>query len=129
MSELNEVVARFCDAWNAHDADALARMWTEDGELNHPWGFHAVGRAAVRELLAAEHAGSMAASRIEVSKISTSADGGDQCIADLDVSLTGVLAPHGRSYDLQPSLSTMFVRAGGGWLIRSMTPVAQPRRG
>jgi uncharacterized protein (TIGR02246 family) len=127
MSELNEVVNRFRDAWNAHDADALARMWTEDGELNHPWGFHAVGRTAVRKLLAEEHAGSMAASRIESVEISKAEEGSEKCIADLALVLSGVRAPHGKTYELRPSLSTMFVRSGGEWLIRSMTPVAQPR--
>ncbi|MBV8515917.1 MAG: nuclear transport factor 2 family protein [Acidobacteria bacterium] len=66
MDELQDLVARFCAAWNRHDADALARLWTDDGELNHPWGRRAVGRDAILGVLREEHAGSMSASELQV---------------------------------------------------------------
>jgi uncharacterized protein (TIGR02246 family) len=126
MNEVKETVARFCDAWNRHDAEALAAMWREDGELHHPWGVHAAGRAAIRELLEKEHAASMAASRMTVRDIVTRSEDGN-VIADIETVLTGVRAPNGKPYELQPTLCAMFVRTGSAWEIRTMAPVANPR--
>jgi uncharacterized protein (TIGR02246 family) len=69
MHDIERTIERFCDAWNRHDVDALAALWAEDGELNHPWGTRSVGRAAVREALTNEHTGAMADSRLAVRSI------------------------------------------------------------
>lgn len=127
MMDLDETVNRFCDAWNRHDAAELAALWREDGELNHPWGFHAVGREAIRALLEQEHAASMSDSRMSIVRI-TAREDDRHAIADIDAVLTGVRAPNGRPYELQPTLCAMFVREGSEWRIRTMTPVANPRR-
>lgn len=127
MTGLEQTVERFCDAWNRHDLEALTAMWAEEGELNHPWGFRAVGRAEVLDLLAREHAGSMADSSLSVVRVA--AEGDDQkVIADLDAVLSNVRAPHGRPYDLEHRMSAMFVRAGEEWQIRTLTVVPNPRR-
>ena len=127
MNDLEQITARFCEAWNRHDAVALAALWREDGELHHPWGFHAVGREAIRVLLEKEHSSSMAGSLISVRRIETRAEE-QTVIADIDTVLTGVRAPNGREYELQPTLSAMFVRSGADWQIRTLAPVANPRR-
>ncbi len=127
MIDLEQTVERFCDAWNRHDVEALTAMWAEDGELNHPWGYHAVGRAAVLDLLSREHAGSMAGSRLSVVRVAARGDE-QMVVADLDGVLAGVRAPHGRPYDLEHRMSAMFVRAGDTWQIRTLTAVANPPR-
>jgi uncharacterized protein (TIGR02246 family) len=129
MDDLAQTVARFCDAWNRHDAAALAAMWTEDGELNHPWGVRAVGRDAIRELLEEEHSASMAVSQLSVVGV-TSRESGRAVTAEIDGVLTSVLGPNGRSYDLRHRLYAMFVGGAGhgtDWQIRTMSPVANPR--
>ena len=128
MHSLQETIERFCDAWNRHDAGELAAMWSDTGELNHPWGFHRVGREAIRELLLAEHAGSMAQSRLSVREISTNGDARSMA-AEIRAVLEGVRAPNGRAYDLPHVMSALFVRAGvdDEWRIRSMTPLPNPR--
>ena len=124
---LEQTIDQFRDAWNRHDAPALAALWAEDGELHHPWGFHRVGREAIRELLLAEHTGSMSESELMVEHIDVLPTP-DTASAEIDGVLKGVRAPNGRPYDLPHSISALFVRSGDGWQIRTMSPVPNPRR-
>ena len=126
MDELERTMARFCDAWNRHDAGELAALWSEDGELHHPWGLRRVGREAIRELLASEHSGSMSESRLSVERID-SGPPSDTVAAEIDAVVQGVRAPNGRPYDLPTVISALFVRAGEEWKIRTLTPLANPR--
>lgn len=118
---VDETIATFCDAWNRHAAAELAAMWTEDGELNHPWGFRRVGRDAILELLREEHAGSMAGATLDVQQVVSR---GDESSVSTEIQgvLKGVRAPNGRTYELPHSISALFVRAGDQWRIRTMTP-------
>jgi ketosteroid isomerase-like protein len=126
MSDVSATLARFCDAWNRHDVDALTETWSEDGELNHPWGFRAVGREAIRRLLAGEHATSMAGSHLRISNIS-SQPGQGTVTAEVEGVLEGVQAPNGRAYDLPHKMHALFVFDGAEWRIRTLTPTANPR--
>lgn len=120
--QLDNTLARFCEAWNRHDADALAEMWTDDGELNHPWGQRAFGREAIRQLLADEHETSMAASQLRITSV-TSLSHEPNVVAEIDGVLDDVSAPNGRRYSLPHRMSVMFVAADGEWRIRTMTPL------
>ena len=122
MTALDETLGRFCDAWNRHDASELAALWTEDGELNHPWGRRATGREAIRALLEEEHARSMAASSLRVVRVNTFSTG-TNVLADVEGVLEGVIAPNGRRYALPHVMSAMFVETGAGWRIRTLTPL------
>ena len=120
MSELDETLSRFRDAWNRHDPDELAAMWTDDGELNHPWGFRAIGRPAIRRLLADEHAGSMAASSLRIVSL-TPVSHDRNVVGEAEGVLDGVAAPNGKQYSLPHKLTVMLVSSGAGWLIKTMT--------
>lgn len=124
MDTLDATLDRFCDAWNRHDADDLASLWSEDGELNHPWGMRAVGRDAIRKLLADEHRGAMAGSAIRIARL-TPISSDHNIVAQLDTVLDNVLAPNGRLYSLQPSITAMFVPVQGEWRIKTMSPLPQ----
>lgn len=126
MRDVQATMRQFEEAWNRHDADALAAMWTEDGELDHPWGFRAVGREAIRRLLADEHAGAMRASVLRVTDVSAREET-PNVVADVEGILEQVHAPNGRPYDLRHRLSVMFVPSDEEWRIRVMTAVANPR--
>ena len=124
--KLDEAIGRFCDAWNRHAADELAGMWTDDGELNHPWGVRAIGREAIEKVLAEEHRSSMAATNLELITVS-SQDSGYTVTAELDGVVRGVRAPNGRTYDLPLRVAIMFIKHGDEWRIRTMAPVANPK--
>jgi uncharacterized protein (TIGR02246 family) len=122
MHDIEATLMRFCDAWNRHDADELASLWAEDGELNHPWGTRAVGRVAIRKLLAEEHQGTMAGSRMHIEKVTpVSSDG--NVVAEIESVLDDVAAPNGRRYSLRPRITAMFVPDGAEWRIRTMSPL------
>jgi len=122
MDNLETTLTRFCDAWNRHDADALASLWAEDGELNHPWGTRAVGREAIRKLLAEEHEGTMAGSLMRIERFTpVSAD--RNVVAEIDSVLDGVAAPNGRRYSLTARMTALFVADGVEWRIKTMTPL------
>ena len=123
---VEETIARFAAAWNAHDADALAALWTDDGELDHPWGFHAKGRDAVRRLLAEEHAVSMRESVLHIANVTSRAEE-KNVLAEIDGVLEGVRAPNGRPYELRHKMSVMFVPDGDAWRIRTMAATSNPR--
>jgi len=127
METVEGLVDRFCEAWNRHDAQSLAALWSDDGELNHPWGERGVGRDAIQRLLAAEHTGSMAESTLVVQRLSTR-DASGNVAAEIEADLSAVRAPNGRRYDMQATMNALFVRTHGGWRIRTMTPLANPRR-
>ncbi len=50
---LHAVIEAYNDAWNRHDVDAIVAMHTEDSVFrNHTSGGEAVGRAAIRRIVA-----------------------------------------------------------------------------
>ncbi|MFC4068996.1 SgcJ/EcaC family oxidoreductase [Actinoplanes subglobosus] len=56
QAELAAVSRRMVEAWAAHDADAFADLFAEDGTLILP-GVYQTGKAAIREFMAAAYAG------------------------------------------------------------------------
>ena len=50
--DLEDVIARYNDAWNRHDVDAILALHTEDSTFeNHTSGGKAVGRAEIRKIV------------------------------------------------------------------------------
>jgi hypothetical protein len=50
--ELEVVIARYNDAWNRHDVDAILAMHTEDSVFeNHTSGGKGVGKIEIRKIL------------------------------------------------------------------------------
>ena len=50
-------VSDFQEAWNKHDAKAIAAFWAEDGDLINPMGMVGMGRAEVEKVVAGDLAG------------------------------------------------------------------------
>lgn len=122
MSDVQAVLHHFTSAWDRHDPERLASLWADDGVLNHPWGWRAVGRDAVRELLAQEHLSTMAQSSLQLLGVSVDQVRSDVAVVDIEGVLHDVRAPHGRLYDLTHHLSAVMTRAGQGeWHIQTMS--------
>jgi uncharacterized protein (TIGR02246 family) len=56
QAEVAAVPARMVQAWAAHDADAFADLFAEDGTLILP-GVYRTGRAEIREFMTAAYQG------------------------------------------------------------------------
>ena len=51
-ANLEAAIARYNDAWNRHDVDAIVAMHTDDSVFeNHVSGGHAVGKADIRKIV------------------------------------------------------------------------------
>jgi len=56
--EIRTTLARFYDGWNAHDADAMVAIYSEDIDHINVFGEWHKGKASIREDLAAIHSAS-----------------------------------------------------------------------
>lgn len=84
---LDTLIVAFVAAWNAHDADAMARAWTDDGDLVTVAGVHARGRAAIRATLAAEHGGALGGTTAAMRVVATRPLGDGLVHADVEMEL------------------------------------------
>lgn len=66
-AEIRQRYEQFTAAFNRHDTDAMAAMWTVQGDHYEPDGSFAEGREAVQNLFAQEHAGPFKDARIDLS--------------------------------------------------------------
>ena len=126
QQEKQEIQARideFTAAWNRHDAEQMAAVWAEDGDLINPFGRKAVGRDEVRGLLADEHAGVMKQSKHEM-KVASVRMVGDVALVDLDSSITGMRHPE-TGAEMPPMKLHIFAvmtKQDGKWMILSARP-------
>lgn len=109
------VPARMVAAWAAHDADAFAELFTEDGTMILPGQYHK-GRAAIRDFMAAGYAGSYKGTRVTGQPLEIKPLG-PGAVALLTVG--GVIAP-GQT-ELSPAAairaSWILVERDGQWLL------------
>jgi uncharacterized protein (TIGR02246 family) len=84
---IRDQASAFEQAWNAHDAGALAAMWTDAGDLINPFGRVAAGRNEVLALVREEHEGALKnlKTAVSVKKVRVI---GDTALSDWSITLT-----------------------------------------
>jgi uncharacterized protein (TIGR02246 family) len=127
-TEVAAVFRAFESAWNAHDTRALAALWTESGNLLHPWGRFATGHTAIEELLREEHESRMSGSSNRIVSLSTRKIAGDAIVAEGEGVIENVTAPNGTSYTLDHQFSAVLVREAEQWRFMSFQPTLKPAR-
>src|SRR4051812_17290101 len=98
--DVRDTFGRFARAWDAHDVEAMADCWIDDGNAIDLWGKLAVGRAGVVELLGGEHAAPMRDSRYRVLSVSVRALSPESVVAECEAVIDDVRAPSDKLYQL-----------------------------
>jgi uncharacterized protein (TIGR02246 family) len=115
------VVGRFMDAWNRHDAHALAALFSEDADFTNVRGTHARGRTGVAGFLAPLFIGAFKESHITGRLRSVRFLKPDIAIADIDWEITGATYPGGLARPPHKGLlDWALTKTGGQWLITVM---------
>jgi uncharacterized protein (TIGR02246 family) len=125
MSEkqIHATFAEFRDAWNAHDARAMAACWTAEGSVIDLWGRFVAGREGVEEFLSSEHATSMGQSHYRYTDLRIRPLSESTAVLECDGILENVLAPNGKPYDLAHRIDGVIVAdADGRWRFATMHP-------
>ncbi|HUJ13654.1 MAG TPA: SgcJ/EcaC family oxidoreductase [Thermoanaerobaculia bacterium] len=112
-------VQEFADAWNKHDATAMAYFWSADGDLVSPFGRRASGLTEIQRFFADEHSKAMKNSTYEIKNIKVRFLNPQTAILDHDVDVNGVTAPDGSSASLSAHVTAVLTRSGGQWWIAS----------
>jgi uncharacterized protein (TIGR02246 family) len=113
MAEIAAVPGRLVSAWDAHDADAFADLFIEDGSLIMP-GVYKTGRDEIRKFMAAGYAGpykgtSVTGTPLEVKRLGTA--------SVALVTVGGVLAPGEKEVSTEQAIraSWILVKDDGTW--------------
>jgi len=112
----------FARGWNAHDANAMAALWIEDGTVIDLWGHFAHGRAAIEQFLAGEHREPMRDSTYRVLATVAEPRSEEMAIVECTAVIEGVRNPKGRSYALPHRVVGVMRRDGGAWRFLSLHP-------
>jgi uncharacterized protein (TIGR02246 family) len=115
----------FVKAWNAHDAKGMAATWTQDGDLQNPFGRWAKGRAEVEKLFADEHGptGFMRKSTFEVKSHTVRVVAADVAVLDAEVVVSGIGSPDGPQLSPQTfHLLAVDKKVGDGWFVFAGRP-------
>jgi uncharacterized protein (TIGR02246 family) len=113
MAEIAAVPGRLVSAWDAHDADAFADLFIEDGSLIMP-GVYKTGRDEIRKFMAAGYAGpykgtSVTGTPLDVKRLGTA--------SVALVTVGGVLAPGEKEVSTEQAIraSWILVKDDGTW--------------
>jgi uncharacterized protein (TIGR02246 family) len=117
---IRQIAVDYAAAWTAHDARAMAALWTDDGDLVNPLGKLAEGRRAVEKMFAIEHMTYMKATRLKTEVKSIKFVSDSVAVLDAEATLSGVRDPDGNL--IQPQKHAFFavlVKSGTSWAIAS----------
>jgi uncharacterized protein (TIGR02246 family) len=118
-STIEALVAKFNDAWNRHDAHALAALFAEDADFTNVRGDHADGRKAIEDMHAPLFAGFVFKdSHLTGELRSVRFLKPDIAVADVDWEMTGAGGPGGVVRPPRKGLlDCVLAGASGNWLI------------
>ena len=120
----------FEDAWNAHKVDAMAEMWTLDGDHQEPDGHVAKGKEDLRDLFRKQHESVFKTTVLDLSIESVWFITADVALIDGNYSVAGIVAPDGKELPARHGhLTAVLLKEGKTWHIaasRLMLPTTLP---
>ena len=114
----------FADAWNKHDATALAYLWSADGDLINPMGRRASGLTEIQRLFADEQSKAMKATTFTITGMKVRFINPQMAIIDQDAEVTGIAAPDGTTVSMKPHIVALVSKSGGQWWVTSLRAYA-----
>jgi uncharacterized protein (TIGR02246 family) len=115
---LREVIDRFMNAWNRHDAKAFAAVFAEDADFTNWRGTGATGRFQIEEFHAPMFATVFKNSHQKYTAIKIRSIRPDVAAADVHWEMTGAMDPQGNPRpDRNGLLSFVMVKNDGQWHI------------
>jgi uncharacterized protein (TIGR02246 family) len=109
------------DAWNRHDAHAVAELFSEDADFTNVRGTHVRGRTAVEAFLVPIFAGAFKESHLKGGLRSLRFLMPDVAMADIDWEMTGATTPKGLARPPHKGLlDWALTKTRGQWLITVM---------
>jgi uncharacterized protein (TIGR02246 family) len=117
---IREVQARQAAAWNAHDAAAYARLFTEDGDVVNVLGWWWRGRDAIQSKLSDAFAWVFRDSTLTITDVQTRFLDPSTAVAHVRWTLDGAKVPPGAQVPPREGIQVQVLRqVSGRWLIAS----------
>jgi uncharacterized protein (TIGR02246 family) len=117
-AEVNAVHHTYAQNWNRHNVDALAAMWTEDGDYTEPDGRTAFGREEILRLLKIEHGSVFNQSHLDLLVERVRIVGNGVAVADGTYELLGAKDPNGHPIGMRSGyFTTVLVKQDGQWKV------------
>lgn len=127
---IREIYANFNKAWNKHDTEAMANMWTLDGDHREPDGRLAKGREAISKLFAQQHASVFKKTELFLTLKDVWFITATVALIDGSYEVTGAVLPDGTEIPPRKGyLSSILLKEQGNWGIiasRLMIPTQLP---
>jgi uncharacterized protein (TIGR02246 family) len=101
---IRDLMVRFMDAWNKHDAKAFAAVFAEHADFTNVLGVHARGRAQIEKFHAPVFATIFKKSHQSLDNISVRFLGPDIAAVDVHWEMTGAVKPDGSPWPLRKGL-------------------------
>lgn len=115
---IEDIAARLAEAWNRHDAQALADVFAEDAEFTNVFGMIAQGRAGIEALHAPLFGTIFKDSHLSVTETRVRLIRPDVASVDVKWTMTGARDPHGNPWPQREGLLNWIVTDhDGAWLI------------
>jgi uncharacterized protein (TIGR02246 family) len=107
-------------AWNVHDIDAYAALFTADADVVNVLGWHWRSRAELKQKLGRAFNSVFARSQMTIADVSVEFLKPDVAVAHVTWSMTGALSPTGSGANIpQHGIQTqVLIKRGGLWRIR-----------
>jgi uncharacterized protein (TIGR02246 family) len=118
-AKIRALQQRQAAAWNAHDIEAYASLFTPDADIVNVLGWHWRSRAELKEKLGRGFRSVFARSRMTIARVSVEFLKPDLAVAHVRWTMSGARSPTGAGKDVpQQGIQTqVLVKHGGVWRI------------
>jgi len=127
---IRALYTQFVKDWNQHDWQAIAAIWTIDGDHMEPDGSVAKGREAVGVFFKRGHEGAFKNTRLQLSIADVWFIGTDMALVDGGYAISGIVTPDGTPLpERRGHLTSVLIKEQGKWWIaasRLMIPTELP---